>query len=307
MNGGNLVLAGGRGFIGGALLREFSRLGFPIVVLTRSPRPRSDGVLETRWDGVSAGPWTASLEGAAAVINLTGKNINCPHTAENIRQIVASRVDSINALGRAIAQCAHPPRVWVQAGAVGYYGNAGDSICDENFCAGDDVLAGVCREWESAFARVALPGTRKVLFRIGMVLGRNGGAFPVLRKLTRWFLGGAAGGGRQYVSWLHIADLAAMFAAAVAEPQLEGTFNAVAPAPVTNAQFMQAMRRAEHRPWSPPVPAFAIRLGARLAGSEGSLALAGQRCQPARFQRAGFAFRFPELPAAVADLRSTGA
>jgi uncharacterized protein (TIGR01777 family) len=138
--------------------------------------------------------------------------------------------------------------------------------------------------------------------RIGFVLGRDGGAFPLLSKMTRWFLGGAAGSGRQYVSWIHLEDLAAMFAAAVENENLSGEFNAVAPHPVTNAEFMRQLRRALHRPWSPPAPAIAVKLGARTMGSEGSLALISQRCEPRKFLAAGFHFKFPELAAALADL-----
>lgn len=297
-----IVIAGGSGFIGSALAGEFSRRGYEVVVLTRSPRERSDGAREVAWDAENGGAWTEQLDGATALINLTGKNINCPHTAENLRGITASRVNSVNALTAAFAKIKSPPRVWVQASATGFYGDTGDTLCDESAPNGRDALSKICREWESAFSAATLPDTRKVTLRIGFVLGRESGALPVLSKLTKLFLGGAVGNGRQYISWIHLADLVQMFVTAVEDEKNSGTFNAVAPNAVTNAEFMRELRHALHRPWSPPAPAFAVKLGARLMGSEPSLALVSQRCSPKRFSAAGFQFQFPELAPALENL-----
>jgi hypothetical protein len=300
--GQRIILAGGSGFIGRTLAREFSARGFEVVVLTRSPRGRSDGIREIAWDGKNSGAWIQFFDGAAAVINLTGKNINCPHTPENLREILASRVNSVNAIAAALGQLNTPPRVWVQAGAVGFYGDGKDCLRDENSPAGNDALAEICRCWEYTFNSADAPATRKVLLRTGFVLGRDGGALPVLARLTKWFLGGAAGSGRQYISWIHLADLARMFVAAVDNEKLSGPFNAVAPAPVTNAEFMRELRGVLGRPWSPPAPEFAVRLGARLMRSEPSLALAGQHCVPGKFLEAGFEFQFPRLRPALENL-----
>ena len=297
-----IVIAGGSGFIGRALAKEFSAQKFDVVILTRTPRARSDGIREIEWDGKHIGEWISFLDGAEAVINLTGKNINCPHTPENVRAITASRVDSVNAITAALAHVKIPPRVWVQANATGIYGDTGDVACDESSPAGKDKLAEICREWEAAFAAANVPKMRKIALRIGFVLGRDGGALPVLGKLTKWFLGGAVGGGLQYISWIHLGDLARMFAAAVERENLAGTFNAVAPGAITNAEFMRELRRALRRPWSPPVPEFAVRLGAWLMKSEPSLALASQRCVPEKFLEVGFPFQFPHLRAALENL-----
>ena len=296
------MIAGGSGFIGSALAREFSRRENTVAVLTRSPRKRADGIQEIAWDGKNSGEWCQALEGAQAVVNLTGKNINCPHTPENLRAITASRVDSVQALAAAMAGLKTPPRVWVQAGATGFYGDTGDTLCDETAPGGDNALARICREWEAAFAAVPLASTRKVTLRIGFVLGHEGGALPVLSRLTNWFLGGTAGSGRQYISWIHLADLVEMFVRAVGNENWAGTFNAVAPNAVTNVEFMRELRRALHRPWSPPAPALAVKLGAWLMGSEPSLALISQRCAPGRLAEAGFPFQFSELAAALRDL-----
>jgi len=297
-----IVIAGGSGFIGRALALEFSSQGFEVVILTRSPGKRADDILEMAWDGKNAGAWVQMLDGAAAVINLTGKNINCAHTPENIRAITASRVDSVNAIAAALARLESPPRVWVQAGATGYYGDTGAVPCVENSPAGHNGLAEICCRWEDSFAAAVVPSVRKVTLRIGFVLGPDGGALPVLIRLTRCFLGGSVGHGRQYISWVHLADLVQMFATLVKRDNLNGIFNAVAPEPVTNAEFMHELRRVLHRPWSPPAPEFAVRLGAQLMGSEASLALVSQRCLPEKFLEIEFPYRFPHLRTALENL-----
>jgi hypothetical protein len=246
-----------------------------------------------------------SLEGAAAVINLTGRSINCRHTPENLREIITSRVNSVKAIAAGISHLRTLPGVWVQASATGYYGDTGDRLYDETVPNGDDTLAQLCWDWEQALEAVNAPSLRRVVLRIGFVLGREGGALPVLARLTKFFLGGAAGSGRQFISWIHLADLVRMFASAVNNEALAGIYNAVAPEPVTNAVFMRELRHALHRPWSPPAPARAVKLGARLMGTEGSLALMSQRCSAKKILGTGFQFQFSELAPALGDLCRT--
>jgi uncharacterized protein (TIGR01777 family) len=302
MNKKRIVIAGGSGFIGQSLARELLARNYEIVVLTRAPRERSDGVREVEWDGQHPDEWGKFLDGAEAVVNLAGKNINCPHTPENLRELIGSRVNSVRAIVAVFENIKIPPRVWVQASAIGFYGDTGGDMCDEAASGGSDNLAEICRQWENAFNSTITPATRKVTLRIGFVLGNDGGALPVLSKLTKWFLGGSVGNGRQFISWIHIADLTRMFAEAIDKDTLSGTFNGVAPNPVTNAEFMRELRHALHRPWSPPAPEFAVRLGSWLMNSEPSLALAGCRCAPERFLEAGFIFQFPELRGALKNL-----
>lgn len=299
-----VILAGGSGFIGQALGSVLVASGYEIVVLGRGEPHQKDGVNHLQWDGTKAGPWTSALDGAEAVVNLTGKNINCRHTLENQQEIIRSRVDSVRVLGEGIARCATPPGVFVQASGVGYYGDTGDRIADEDAPSGHDFPAEVCRQWEGAFNALDFPGTRKVVLRLGVVLGRDRGALSVLESLTRWFLGGAVGSGGQFLSWVHLSDAVRMFVAAIEEHQLAGVFNTTAPTPVTNREFMRELRRALHRPWSPPVPAPLARIGAWLMGTDGDLALLSSRCVPRRFLEHGFEFRFPTLREAFEDLYS---
>lgn len=299
---GRIVIAGGTGFIGSALASEWRAEGREVVILTRSKRDRTDGVIEASWDGTSLGDWVQHLESADAVINLAGKNVKCLHTPENVQALMDSRVNAIRAIAQALERLKNPPGAWIQAGAVGYYGNAKTRLCDENAPNGMDPLADICRQCEYAFRTAAAPKTRKVLLRIGFVLGRDGGALPILARMTRWFLGGSAGSGKQYVSWIHIRDLVRMFQDAAARNELSGTFNAVGPNPATNRELMRALRRTLHRPWSPPAPAWAVRMGARYMKFEPSLALDGCRVIPKRFSDAGFQFQFPQLDAALRDI-----
>ena len=290
-----IILAGGSGFVGSALAPALRTKGYEPLVLGRE-------IADLQWDGKTLGDWARALDGAEAVVNLTGKNINCRHTEENRREILRSRVDSVRVLGEAIARCAVPPKIFVQASGVGYYGDTGNRVADEDSPPGADFPAEVCRQWEGAFENFELPATRKVILRLGVVLGRDGGALPMLEKITRWFLGGAVGNGRQYISWIHVADAVRMFTSAIEQLELTGVFNATSPAPVRNSEFMRELRRALHRPWSPPAPAPLARLGAWLMGTEGELALTSSRCVPRRFLKHGFDFRFPNLRDAFADL-----
>jgi len=305
MNTKRVVLAGGSGFLGQALAKELLRRNYEVVVLTRAlhERDENDEVKEVEWDGENVGDWIKYLDGAETVVNLAGHNIDCRHTQENLREITESRVNPVRAIAGAVCYVKHPPRVWVQAGAVGFYGNCRDQWCDETAPNGHDSLAEVCRLWEKAFHAADSLHTRHVLFRIGLVLGRNGGALPMLANLTRWFLGGSAGNGKQYISWIHLADLIQMFMQAI-EPEnfLAGTYNAVAPNPATNAAFMRALRHNYYRPWCPPVPAIAVKLISRLIQTEPSLILNGCRCTPKRFLESGFEYRFPDLRGALKNI-----
>jgi hypothetical protein len=297
-----IILAGGSGFIGQTLAPMLIARGYDVVILGRGAPAADAGVTHLQWDGQTVGSWAQALDGARAVVNLAGKNIDCRHTAENRAEIIRSRVESVRVLGDAIGRCAKPPEVFVQASATGFYGDTGDRAVDENAPSGSDFMAEVCHQWEGAFDALPLPGTRKVVLRIGFVLGRNGGALKVLEKLTRLFLGSAVGNGRQFISWIHIADLCGAIVAAVEKPELVGVFNATAPAPVTNTELMRELRHVLRRPWVPGVPAPFARAGAWLMGSEGDLALLSYRCVPRRLSEQKFKFTFPVIKTALEDL-----
>jgi len=296
------VLAGGSGFLGRVLARRLRERDWEVVVLTRRPRQGDDGISEIVWDARSTGPWVAELSGATALFNFAGYSINCVHDAGNRHAILESRLAATRVLGAACAGLASPPRVWVQASAVGYYG-IGETLVDETAPAGTDWLADVCRQWEGGFSAACPAATRGVVLRLGVVLGREGGAYPSLARMTRWFLGGAAGSGRQGVSWIHLEDVVDIMARASTDSSLRGAYNTCAPQPVSNAELMRELRTAHGRPWAPPAPAFAVSFIARwLLRTDPSLALTGQFCRPARLEAAGHRFHHRQLETALAGL-----
>jgi uncharacterized protein (TIGR01777 family) len=302
MSKGRIVLAGGSGFLGRALAEEFMRAGYEPVILTRRVRKSKSRVRQVAWDGRTLGVWARELEGAAAVVNLVGRSVDCRHTSKHRREIVESRVRSVEVIGRAIRVCADPPKVFVQSASLAIYGDAGRRICDENAPAGKGFPVEVCLRWERAFHSLELPATRKILLRIGFVLGRDGGAMPLLARLVRLYLGGALGEGHQYISWLHMRDFSRLVLWCLERADAEGVFNATGPSPVTNAEFMCEMRCALRRPWSPRVPVWLVRLGALLLRTEPELALTGRRSLPERLIEKNFKFMYTNLESALADL-----
>jgi uncharacterized protein len=299
---GRIIIPGGSGFLGQSLARTLIQRGYDVCVLTRNAAGWRGPGAALEWDGRTLGPWTRQLDGALAVVNFTGRSVNCRYTPENRREMIESRVDSVRVVDRAIAECDRPPRVLVQSGSLAIYGDAGDRLCDETAPPGDGFPVETCLRWESAFNEGNTPDTRRVLLRIGFVLGREGGALAVLARLTRCFLGGTVGSGRQYISWLHHADMARIVLRAIEHDEMSGVYNATGPTPVTNREFMRVLRRALHRPWSPPAPEWAVRIGSWLMGTEPSLALTGRRCIPRRLIEEGFEFRFTDLEAALEDV-----
>lgn len=305
MNSPRVILAGGTGFLGRSLAKALVTRGYEVVILTRSPHSESGPAMEVAWDGRTLGPWADSLDGAAAVVNLAGKNVNCRYTPANLREINESRTDSVKVIGEAIRRCATKPKVWVQTASLAIYGDAGDRPCDESAPPGDGVPVQTCLLWEGAFAATPTPGVRRVGLRIGFVLGRGEGALGMLARLTRWGLGGRVGSGRQFISWVHVRDMDRVFVRAIEDEAMEGVYNVCAPAPVTNAAFMRELRHALHRPWSPPAPAWAVTVGSFFLRTEPVLALTGRRGVPKRLAGAGFHFEFTDLRGALHDLLRT--
>ncbi|HEY6333506.1 MAG TPA: DUF1731 domain-containing protein, partial [Blastocatellia bacterium] len=198
--------------------------------------------------------------------------------------------------------CKNPPRFLCQAASLAIYGDT-TSDCDEAAPHGSGFSVEVCERWEEEFFKKTHPGVRACLFRIGFALGRDGGALDSLAKLARLYLGGTVGNGGQYISWIHIDDLNAMFLFALQHGLVEGIYNATGPAPVPNRIFMATLREAVHRPWSPPTPVPLVKLGARLIlKTDASLALTGRKCYPKRMVESGFRFRYEDLTEALSSL-----
>ncbi len=301
MQGKSIIIAGGTGFIGRAIARELAERGADVVILTRSPEPSQVG-RHVHWDGKTVGEWMREVDGADAVINLAGKNVNCRYTPTALAEIDESRVNAVIAMNTAIAQAPNPPRVVIQAATTAIYGDTGDRWLDESTPPGYGVPPLTALKWEHALATHPTPQTRRVTLRISFVLGKDGGALSMLSMLTKCFLGGTVGSGRQYISWIHADDLTSLVVRAITDESMSGIYNVATPNPVTNAEFMRALRRAHGRPWCPPTPAPLVRLGCFVMRTEPVLALTGRRVLPKRLQEAGFEFRFPAIEDALRDI-----
>ncbi len=295
-----IILAGGSGFIGRALLPALIAAGYEPVILTTGRAGAPCAALS--WDGVNSGAWTGALEGAAAIINLAGASMDCRYTPANHARLTDSRILPIRALAAACRECEAPPRVWIQAGSTGIYGDAGDAWCDETAPHGSGFPAELAQRVEKEFFAVSLPAVRGVLLRFGFVFGRDGGALPEYVRLVRRGLGSAAGSGRQWVSWLHEEDLRRIILRSVRDDTMHGLYNVSAPEPVTNAALMRTLRRTLGWPALPGVPAGVVKFVAWIMEREPSLALEGRRVRPAALLRAGCTFAFPHLPGALRDL-----
>lgn len=284
-------ITGASGFIGGVLVRQLRERGHDPVAFSRNPARPVAGCRETR--AVSPAPDVSGLD---AVVNLAGESILGPWTAAKRERIIASRVRTTEAIASAMTDAAdrgNGPRVLVNASATGFYGDAGDAVRDEDAPPGPGFLADVARRWEEAAAPAArTTGVRVSFARIGFVLGREGGTWPLLRRVFRLGLGGRLGDGQQWMSVVHGEDVAGLLAFLVENDAASGPFNAVCPEPVRNADFTRAVAAALHRPAVLPAPAFVLKT---MLGDLSHLLLDSQRVVPTRTLAAGFRFRFPTL------------
>ncbi|MBI2212036.1 MAG: TIGR01777 family protein [Acidobacteria bacterium] len=293
-----IVIAGGSGFIGRALTRLFSTRGDNVVILSRDPSAVRDS-RGVEWGGASDA-WKSEVASASAVINLAGAGIADKRwTAARKREIRESRVSATRALVDAIRETPDLRRVFVSASAIGYYGTGRGDVLDESAAPGDSFLSQVSVDWENEALR-ADGAARVVVMRIGIVLATEGGALGRMLLPFRMGVGGRLGSGQQWMSWIHVDDLVAMFAWVIASGSARGVYNATAPEPVTNAELTRTLARALHRPALFPAPAFALR--ATLGEMAEPLLLQGARIVPARALREGFRFAQPRLGEALANL-----
>ncbi len=311
-----IVVSGGTGFVGRALCHALVRRGDQVSVLTRGPARSvthacakcAGGKVElVTWTPDEPGDWMRIVDGVDAVINLAGASIGDERwTPERKALLRSSRITSTTLLARAIAEAERKPKVFVSASAVGHYGvRRGADVLTEDEPCGDDFLAVLTKDWEAAAAPAREAGVRTCHPRLGLVLGRRGGLFAKLAPIFRSFVGGPVGDGEQYVPWIHLHDVVRAIELLVARTDLEGPFNVVAPEPVTMNVFAKALAKALDRPCIFRVPAFAVKLA--LGSEAAEIVLTGQRAIPRRLVDAGFAFVFPELESALADLVSTTA
>jgi uncharacterized protein (TIGR01777 family) len=311
-----IVLPGGTGQVGQLLARAFLRDGHEVVVLTRT---QARGVARTvPWDARTSGSWTEEFDGADVVINLAGRSVNCRYTPANRAEMMDSRVESTLAVGAAIRAAQRPPRVWLQASTATIYAHRFDTANDEatGLIGGDELDAPatwrfsieVAKAWEKAVADSGpLPHTRTVLLRSAMTMSPDdGGIFATLLTLVRRGLGGTAGDGRQYISWIHEADFVRAVYWLIEHDDVSGPVNLAAPQPLPNAEFMRALRQAAGVRLGLPAMKWMLQIGAYFMRTETELILKSRRVTPGLLLSCGFTFQFPDWPAAARELCERG-
>ena len=310
-----IIIPGGSGQVGALLTRAFVKEGHEVVVLSRSGDSRPGQAHRVvAWDARTMGDWAAELEGADVVINLAGRSVNCRYTPANREVITRSRVDSTLIIGEAISKAAQPPRVWLQSSTATIYCHRYDAPNDDvtGILGGDEPSAPdtwkfsihVAKSWEeAALARALPPRTRQVLLRSAVVVSPDRhGIFDTLLMLVRRGLGGTAGHGRQFVSWIHEHDFIRAIQFLIDTPSLSGPVALAAPHPLPNAQFMRELRRAWGMPIGLPAMQWMLELGAIFMRTETELILKSRRVVGTRLMQQGFQFEYTEWPAAAREL-----
>jgi uncharacterized protein (TIGR01777 family) len=311
-----IIIPGGSGQVGTVLARHFHAVGHEVVVLSRAPDRAVAPWRAIEWDGMTLGLWANQFDGADVVINLAGRSVNCRYNQKNRRAIMDSRVNSTRIVGKVIAQAKRPPRVWLQASTATIYAHRYDAPNDEatGILGGDEPGApdtwrfsiDVAKAWERTLDEAVTPHTRKVAMRSAMTMSPDkGGIFDVLLGLVRRGLGGRAGDGRQFVSWIHDRDFIRAVEFLIERDDLSGPVNLASPNPLPYIEFMRELRRA----WGGvgakiglPATTWMIEIGTRLMRTESELVLKSRRVVPGRLLDSGFEFEFPMWRDAAADL-----
>lgn len=296
-----VVICGSSGLLGSALSKALVCDGHAVSRLVRQGGSIAPG--DIRWDPAAGQLDAAAMEGADAVVNFSGASIGEGRwTASRKKILRSSRVDATRVLVDGIAKLREAPRVFLSSSAVGYYGSRGDEILTEASAPGADFLAGLVREWEAEAMRAEARGIRTVVLRFSPVLSRSGGALPRMLAPFRLGVGGRLGSGKQWMSWISLADAVSAVLFAMNNSKIRGPVNLAAPRPLCNADFTRILARTLHRPAIFPAPAFALRL--LLGEMADALLLVSQRVVPEKLSAAGFAFRHADLEAALGSILS---
>jgi uncharacterized protein len=306
-----IVIPGGSGQVGTALARAFHSDGHDVVVLSRR---KDDSPWRTAiWDGKTLGDWADEINGADVIINLAGRSVNCRYNEANRSEIMDSRIDSTRVIGDAIALAPNPPRIWLQASTATIYAHSFDRANDdvEGVIGGNEPDApetwnfsiNVATKWESVTNEAVTPRTRKVLMRSAMIMGPAlGGIFDTMLGLVRLGLGGTAGSGKQYISWIHEDDFIRAVYWLIEHDELSGPVNIASPHPLPNREFMRIFREAWGTRIGLPAFEWQLAIGAFFMRTETELILKSRRVVPKLLTDSGFVFDLPEWRAAAEDL-----
>ena len=301
---GKILITGGSGLIGMRLSEMLIDLGYEVAHLSRNPNKVSS-YKTFKWDTDSGYIDDNAITYADYIINLAGASVaDEKWTEERKKEIIKSRVDSINLLHSCLEKTQNHVKGFISASAIGIYGDSGDRLVSEESTYADDFLAEVCKAWEAAAWRMRDLNLRTVIFRLGIVLSTKGGALPQIAKPVKLMAGAALGSGKQYMSWIHIDDACRLFIRAIEDTHFEGVYNAVAPHPVTNEEFTKELAEVMHKPLVlPNVPAFALNL---MMGEMSEVVLASQRVSANKVMQTGFTFEYNYLEEALESFYNPG-
>ncbi len=298
-----IVIAGGSGFLGQALIDFYLPKNYEIVVLSRNVKETGNDMLRyIKWNAKTLDLWLTELEGTEALINLTGKSVDCRYNEKNKAEILNSRVLATEVLGKAIKACAVPPKVWMNSSTATIYEHSlTTKMTETKGIIGNDFSMNVAKSWEETFHNINTPRTQKIALRTSIVLGKNGGAFIPLKNLTKVGLGGTQGTGNQKVSWIHEHDFCRAVDFLLTKNK-EGIFNITSPNPLENKSFMQTLRQVLKIPFGIPQPKWLLNFGARIIKTEAELILKSRYVIPEKLVLAGFQFKYPTAETAMKEI-----
>ena len=299
-----VIVAGGSGFIGSEVIRKLLVSKHQVVLLSRKPVGVRSGYNESlqivQWDGKTVGSWSKFIDGADAVINLSGENIAARRWSPKQKaRLISSRINSTRAIILSISKTSKKPRILINASAVGYYGNFGNGDVAETQIQGEGFLSELCEQWEGEALHAKKYGLRVVLLRIGIVLEPSGGALRKMLLPFQLFIGGPLGSGKQWFPWIHRDDVVNIIMFAIENDALLGAVNVSSPSPVTMKEFARSLGRVIGKPSWLPIPSLILKF---VLGEMSQMSLGGRRIIPKKLLDNGFVFQYPDLDKALKSL-----
>lgn len=294
-----IIIAAGTGFLGKNLEQYFLNKNHEVKILTRNPKREN----EIFWDAKTLGNWKNELKNADVIINLAGKSVDCRYNEKNKKEIFDSRINSTKVLQQAIDECKNPPKIWLNASSATIYTHSETHLnTEENGIIGDDFSMNICKSWEKEFFKTENKNIRKVALRTSIVLGKNGGAFPKFKQISKLGLGGKQGRGNQLMSWIHIDDFCEAVNFIIDNEHLEGAINITAPKPLSNEKMMKQLREKIKIPFGIPSPVWLLEIASIFIKTETDLMLKSRNVYPEILIKNGFQFRYDNFEKALDKL-----
>ncbi|WP_326984441.1 TIGR01777 family oxidoreductase [Chryseobacterium sp. MYb264] len=294
-----IIIAAGTGFLGKNLEKYFTEKGSQVYILTRNPKRKN----EIFWDAKTLDEWKNILENSDVLINLAGKSVDCRYTEKNKKEIYSSRIESTKVLQQAINECINKPKVWLNASSATIYIHSETHLnTEENGIIGDDFSMNICKSWEKEFFISKTENVRKVALRTSIVLGNNGGAFPKLKMITKFGLGGKQGRGNQNISWIHIDDFCRSVEHIINNENIVGEINITAPNPLPNEEFMRKLRKKMKVPFGLNAPVWQLEIASIFLKSETELLLKSRNVYPDKLMKSGLEFTYSKVDYAFKNL-----